>query len=118
MPFHSVPCPQDEYWLSVYVLLSRLHSLDDLLLLRPPDQAALAEGPPQFLVQEFQRLYAKQRDTLAATDAELAQLSQHSLRALVTLPLLQAQAAADSAPAATPSMLPPRKRPRSGVSRA
>lgn len=85
-------CPfllQDEYWLSVYVLLSRLRSFDDLLLLRPPDPVLLADGPPQFLVAEFKRLYAKQTETLAATDAELLHLGQHSLRSLVTTPLLQ-----------------------------
>ena len=41
----SVNCSEEQYWLSVYVLLSRLRSFDDLLLLRAPDEDALGGGP-------------------------------------------------------------------------
>lgn len=36
---------KDQYWLSVYVLLSRVRQFDDLLVLRLPDRAALDGGP-------------------------------------------------------------------------
>lgn len=101
---------QDEYWLSVYVLLSRLRSFDDLLLLRAPDPLLLADGPPQFLVAEFNQLYAKQTETLQATDAELLHLGHHSLRSLVTAPLMQRTSTRASNATSGPIPARPRKR--------
>ena len=40
------PTDLDDYWLHLYVMLSRATSLKDLLLLRAPEAAFLLRGPP------------------------------------------------------------------------
>eukprot|EP00662_Eupelagonemidae_sp_cell21_P052162 gene52162-61420_t len=45
-----------DYWIAVYVSLSRATSLENLLLLGEPDREALEEGPPEVLVRELDRL--------------------------------------------------------------
>jgi hypothetical protein len=39
----------DDWWLDLYVMLSRAARLDDLLLLRAPDLEFFAKGPPKTL---------------------------------------------------------------------
>ena len=40
------PMEEEDWWLHLYVMLSRATSLDDLLLLRAPDADFLLRGPP------------------------------------------------------------------------
>ena len=40
------PMEEEDWWLYLYVMLSRATSLDDLLLLRAPDADFLLRGPP------------------------------------------------------------------------
>ena len=42
----SHPLEEDDWWLHLYVMLSRATSLDDVLLLRAPDADFLLRGPP------------------------------------------------------------------------
>lgn len=80
---------KDQYWLSVYVLLSRVRQFDDLLVLWLPDRAALDGGPPQDLVTESARLATLQQRTILDADRHLASLGLHALRSRVVEPLLQ-----------------------------
>ena len=43
------PKEDDDWWLDLYVMLSRATRLDDLLLLRAPDLEFFAKGPPKSL---------------------------------------------------------------------
>ena len=45
----SYPKEDDDWWLDLYVMLSRATRLDDLLLLRAPDLKFFAKGPPKSL---------------------------------------------------------------------
>lgn len=81
------PCPQEEYWLSIYVLLSRLPDLNSLLLLRPPDRNAIAAGPPPHLRATWTRLQALQQATVTDVDRKLSSLQHTHLQALLR-PLL------------------------------
>ena len=40
------PMHDDDWWLHLYVMLSRATSLDDILLVRPPEASFLLRGPP------------------------------------------------------------------------
>ena len=40
------PMDEDDWWLHLYVMLSRATALDNVLLLRPPDADVLFRGPP------------------------------------------------------------------------
>ena len=44
----------EDYWLHMYVMLSRATSLQDLLLIRAPDATFLLQGPPRELKQRLQ----------------------------------------------------------------
>ena len=48
---------RDDHWLSVYVMLSRATSLDDLLLLRLPDLSFFGQGPPPYLREFLEMLH-------------------------------------------------------------
>ena len=43
----NYPKSDDDWWLELYVMLSRATRLEDVLLIRPPDDAFLLAGPPQ-----------------------------------------------------------------------
>ena len=43
------PKEDDDWWLDLYVMLSRATRLDDLLLMRAPDLSFFAKGPPKTL---------------------------------------------------------------------
>ncbi len=47
------PKEDDEWWLDLYVMLSRATKLDDLLLLRAPDLDFFAKGPPKTLRKQL-----------------------------------------------------------------
>ncbi len=48
----------DNYWLNMYVLLSRATSMDNLLILRLPSKSVFDEGPPHYLRQFLRNLQA------------------------------------------------------------
>jgi len=51
----------DIHWLACYVMISRATSIDGLLILRPALRAQLDRKPPQFLLDEIDRLLALER---------------------------------------------------------
>ena len=54
----SHPMKEDNWWLHLYVMLSRATSIEDLLLLRAPSSDFLLRGPPADLrarLEIFQR---------------------------------------------------------------
>ena len=79
---------KDEFWISVYVLLSRPPALNDIVCLRLPERRALDGGPPTYLQQELQRL--AECATLQRLDSILLEWGLHEARATVTVttPLL------------------------------
>ena len=48
-PGGAHPKEDDDWWLDLYVMLSRATRLDDLLLIRAPDLSFFAKGPPKTL---------------------------------------------------------------------
>ena len=61
----SGPHPMDEedWWLHMYVMLSRATSLDDLVLLRAPDADFLLRGPPADLRDSLELFARRVRST-------------------------------------------------------
>ena len=47
---------RDNYWLNMYVLLSRATCMEDLLLFRMPAKSVFDEGPPAYLRDFLSRL--------------------------------------------------------------
>ena len=45
---------EDDYWLHMYVMLSRATSLHDILLARAPDASFLLRGPPPDLARRLE----------------------------------------------------------------
>lgn len=58
---------KDECWLNIYVLLSRLQSMEDFLIVRPPDYEILFGGPPAALEAEFDYLRTLEASTIASS---------------------------------------------------
>jgi hypothetical protein len=81
---------RDELWMSLFVLLSRVPSFDDLIIYRLPARDAFNGGPPPFLQEEMQRLASLQQSTVSHLDKELQHLQCEELRTLVSQPLLTA----------------------------
>ena len=50
---------EDDWWLDLYVMLSRATRLDDLLLLRPPPTDFLLRGPPKDLQKQLAKFAHK-----------------------------------------------------------
>ena len=55
------PTRDDNYWLHMYVMLSRATRLDDILLARAPDVDFLKQGPPSSLARAL-AMFAKRTD--------------------------------------------------------
>ena len=49
----------DDYWIALLVLLSRVPQFEHVLLLRLPDRAALARARPQYLQDAYQHFFPK-----------------------------------------------------------
>lgn len=75
---------KDDYWIAFLVLLSRVPQLEDVLLLRLPDRAALARARPQYLQDAYQQFLAKERVTLSQIDSILQLQNFHAVRESVT----------------------------------
>ena len=63
------PLEPDDWWLHLYVMLSRATSLDDLLLLRAPGADFLLRGPPADLRARLALFGKRVRDTRAQAEA-------------------------------------------------
>ena len=53
------PNEDDDWWLDLYVMLSRATRLDDLLLLRAPDLKFFAKGPPKSLRSQLAKFASR-----------------------------------------------------------
>ena len=53
-----------KHWLACYVMLSRARSLEGFLVLRPATRAELSARPPQYLVDELERLQRLENTSL------------------------------------------------------
>ena len=56
---------RDTYWLACYVMLSRATSIEGLLVLRPAQKEDLNRKPPQYLLDEIDRLLRLERKCTA-----------------------------------------------------
>ena len=52
----------DDWWLDLYVMLSRATRLEDLLLLRAPDLDFFAKGPPKTLRRQLAKFARRTED--------------------------------------------------------
>ena len=59
----------DEWWLNLYVMLSRVTRMQDMLLLRPPPRTLLERGPPPQVREALERFATAESNTVA--EAEL-----------------------------------------------
>ena len=55
----SHPKEDDDWWLDLYVMLSRATRLEDLLLMRAPDLSFFAKGPPKTLRMQLAKFAAR-----------------------------------------------------------
>ena len=58
----------DEWWLNLYVMFSRVTKMEDMLILRPPPRELLERGPPAAVRQALQLFDVRERESVA--DAE------------------------------------------------
>ena len=55
----------DEWWLNLYVMFSRVTRMEDMLLLRPPPRKLLERGPPASVREALQRFETAEQATIA-----------------------------------------------------
>ena len=67
----SHPKEDEDWWLDMYVMLSRATKLDDLLLLRAPELEFFAKGPPKTLRTQLAK-FASRTEACRKTAAKLA----------------------------------------------
>ena len=60
---------EDEWWLHLYVLLSRATCMEDMLLLRPPPRELLERGPPKAVRAALEHFDEVKRDSVSAAEA-------------------------------------------------
>ena len=72
------------HWLAVYVMLSRARTLDGILLLRNAEKEQLECGPPEYLVQETERLLKLERQCAAEVEKQLRQI-KHLPREIIDM---------------------------------
>ena len=53
------PKDDDDWWLDLYVMLSRATRLEDLLLMRAPDLTFFAKGPPKTLRTQLEKFASR-----------------------------------------------------------
>ena len=52
----------DDWWLDLYVMLSRATRLDDLLLMRAPELSFFVKGPPKTLQKQLAKFARRTND--------------------------------------------------------
>ena len=65
------------HWLSTYVMLSRATTLEGILLLRLCDRADLERRPPQYLLDELDRLATLETTSWTSARAALTKYKEH-----------------------------------------
>ena len=75
---------RDEHWLSMLVFVSRAETLENVKVLRLCEKKDLEGGPPQFLLQEIDRVKLLEENTIQRLDQKLLNLELHGLRATTT----------------------------------
>ena len=55
----------DAWWLSPYVMFSRVTRMEDMLLIRPPPRKLLERGPPASVREALKRFEKTERETVA-----------------------------------------------------
>ena len=55
----AYPTPEDDFWLHLYVMLSRATSAEDILVARPPPSSFLGRGPPVDLAEALRSFAAR-----------------------------------------------------------
>ena len=63
------------YWLNIYVILSRAIALDNLLLLRCPPKSFFDSGPPKYLRDFLEHISMTEEKTVKAAKAAAAFLN-------------------------------------------
>ena len=63
----------DNWWLHLYAMFSRVTSLQDLLLLRPPPREVLEQGPPAGIAEKMEVF----RERAARCRAGIVNAMQH-----------------------------------------
>ena len=71
----------DNWWLNLYVMFSRVTRMSDMLLLRPPPRELLERGPPAN-IQEQLDIFAKRIETSNVHAEELARQLRFELPAV------------------------------------
>ena len=66
----SHPKEDDDWWLDMYVMLSRATRLDDLLLLRAPELKFFPKGPPKTLGTQLAK-FASRTETCRTESAKI-----------------------------------------------
>ena len=54
----------DEWWLNLYVMFSRVTRMEDMLLLRPPPRQLLERGPPASVREALRRFERVEAETV------------------------------------------------------
>ena len=54
----------DEWWLNLYVMFSRVTRMEDMLLLRPPPRQLLERGPPSSVREALRRFERVEGETV------------------------------------------------------
>ena len=62
----------ENWWLHLYVMLSRATCMDDMLLLRPPPREVLQKGPPPSVLKALQKF----DERMATETREIEELAQ------------------------------------------
>ena len=75
---HICEPSHEDWWLHLYVMLSRATSMEDMLLLRPPPRERLEAGPPRNVKAALER-FRKTIDDNRKTAEELARSLGFSL---------------------------------------
>ena len=65
------PKEDDDWWLDLYVMLSRATRLEDLLLLRAPSLDFFKNGPPKTLRKQLEK-FAERTEACRVAAAKLA----------------------------------------------
>ena len=67
----ATPKHDDDWWLELYVMLSRATRLEDLLLVRAPPSSFLLRGPPADLKRQLDR-FAERAEACRVSAAAVA----------------------------------------------
>ena len=64
----------DNWWLNLYVMFSRVTQMSDLLLLRPPPREILERGPPSNVKNQLERFETRMAASVKRAEATTRRL--------------------------------------------